>query len=117
MNIQEVFSAFSTKSPSLTGSDEKEIQHSVYCKKKVLWTILLQSMEKPFGRFPIQGDFSDGGVTFFFSEFSFNCTNGQYNGLWRCGDKRSGPETEPMCIEFQAILHYFRPPHPNKLDR
>lgn len=53
--------------------------------------------------FPIQGDFFlDGGVTFFFSEFSFNCANGQYNGLWRYGDKRSGPETEPMCVEFQA---------------
>lgn len=33
VNIQEVFSAFSTKSPSLMGFDEKEIQHSVHCRK------------------------------------------------------------------------------------
>ena len=43
-----------------------------------------------------------GGVTFFFSEFSFNRTNGQNNGLWRCVDKRSGPETEPACLELQV---------------
>lgn len=43
----------------------------------------------------------DDGVIFF-SKFSFNCTNGQYSGLWRYDNKRSGHETKPMSIVFQA---------------
>lgn len=73
---------------------------------KVSRTIWLQSKKTAFGwqkdASQFKGIFVDSGVTFFFSEFSFNCTSGQYNGLWRYGDKRSGPETEPTCIEFQA---------------
>lgn len=44
----------------------------------------------------------DNGVILVFSKFSFNCTNGQYSGLWRYGNKRSGLETKPMSIVFQA---------------
>lgn len=43
------------------------------------------------------------GVTFFLSEFSFNCSNGPNNGLCRCADNRSGPETEPRWIGFQVM--------------
>lgn len=53
-----------------------------------------------------EDDFSsfylDDGVIFFFSKFSFNCTNGQYSSLWRYDNKRSGLETKPMSIVFQA---------------
>ena len=50
---------------------------------------------------------SMAGITFFFSEFSFNCTNGLYNGCWRYGDKRSGPEIKPLSVEFQTKLIFF----------
>lgn len=105
VNIQEVFLTFYKESifhrfwlvkfiMVFTAGNRK--CHELFCCNQWRRPLVDRKM------LPNSRGFLASGVTFFFSEFSFNCTNGQYNGLRRCGDKRSGPETEPLCIEFQA---------------
>lgn len=60
-------------------------------------------------------DNSTTSVTFF-SEFSFNCTDGLNNGLWRYGDQRSGTWKQIFpCRVSGKRFHYFRSPRWNKL--